>query len=144
MPSRLLRSVSTMRARAPALLTRPRFRPLRPLGPSSLNNLPLPSAPPLAGIVFDVDGTLTVPQPWMFTKMRRLLAISEDRDILAHVAVAGGMEVVVEVEKEAMAGMQVGPGVRECLEWLQERGVRKALLTRNYGCVFPAPQMGGY
>jgi phosphoglycolate phosphatase-like HAD superfamily hydrolase len=109
-----------------------RFRPLRPLGPQSLNNLPLPSAPALNGIIFDVDGTLTVPQPWMFTKMRRLLGIPKERDILAHVAAAGGMEVVVEVEKEAMAGMQVGQGVRECLEWLQERGVRKALLTRNY------------
>ena len=78
----------------------PRFAPL--------SGAPSP-APQLAGIVFDVDGTLCAPQTWMFSKMRSALGIEPGIDILTHVAgledPRKGMELVEAVEREAMACM---------------------------------------
>ncbi|KAF8540546.1 HAD-like domain-containing protein [Trichophaea hybrida] len=93
--------------------SRLRFAPLSPTANSS-------PAPSLAGIVFDVDGTLTLPQSWMFVKMRQALGISSGVDILSHVASLpspdAAMELVKAVEREAMLSMQPSRGLVELME----------------------------
>lgn len=115
----------------------PRFHPLSPSAPPS-------SAPKLQGIIFDMDGTLTLPQPWMFSRMRTALGIPDGADILAHVAAIPGdqeradaMALVETVECEAMHGMKPSPGVKELMEYLDTRGIRRAVLTRNYESAKP-------
>ncbi|KAF8253497.1 HAD-like protein [Wilcoxina mikolae CBS 423.85] len=109
--------------------SRLRFAPLSP----TANPSPAPS---LVGIIFDVDGTLTLPQTWMFVKMRQALGISSGVDILSHVASLpspdAAMELVRAVEREAMLRMQPSKGLVELMEYLEMRGVRKGILTRNY------------
>ncbi|KAA8906726.1 HAD-like domain-containing protein [Sphaerosporella brunnea] len=114
-------------------LARLRFLPLLP-------KLPQAPAPKLQGIIFDLDGTLTTPQPWMFSKIRALLKIPASQEILEFVTApswsererAEMMRVVREVEWEAMLEMRLAPGVAKLVGWLGERGVRRAVLTRNY------------
>jgi len=92
-------------------------------------------------VIFDVDGTLTIPQPWMFTRMRALLSIPEDSgvDILAHVRSLPtdaqrleAMELVRGVETEAMQKMALQGGAGDLMLYLEEKHVRKGILTRNY------------
>ncbi|KAI5784405.1 HAD-like domain-containing protein [Pyronema domesticum] len=103
-----------------------------------LSGLP---APQLAGIIFDVDGTLTMPQRWMFTKMREALGIDSKTDILHHVAClpedSGAMELVEAVEREAMMKMEPSKGLLELMGYLENRGIRKGILTRNYEYLTP-------
>ena len=89
-----------------------------------------------------MDGTLTEPQPWMFLKMRSALGIAPDADILAHVAgieakpaQAAAMALVERIESEAMQQMRLGAGVADLVDYLRQRGVRRAVLTRNFMCV---------
>lgn len=129
---------------SPSLPTRLRFAPLNPVAapPSSSNTTTTSNsdAPALAGIIFDMDGTLTLSQSWMFAKMRQELSIPVDVDILAHVAslpgaeAAAAMETVRAVEREAMVLTQPSPGLAPLMAHLERRGVRKAILTRNYEC----------
>jgi phosphoglycolate phosphatase-like HAD superfamily hydrolase len=114
---------------------RPRFHPL------SLLTTPSSSSLSLEGVIFDVDGTLTIPQPWMFTRMRALLSIPENSgvDILAHVRSLPtdaqrleAMELVREVETEAMREMVLQSGAEDLILYLEEKRVRKGILTRNY------------
>jgi hypothetical protein len=111
--------------------SRLRFAPLSPTAPPT-------TAPSLAGIVFDVDGTLTLPQTWMFVKMRTALRISPGVDILSHVASLpspdAAMELVRGIEREAMLRMQPSKGLVELMQYLERRAVRKGILTRNYEC----------
>jgi len=112
-----------------SLHSRHRFLPLSGSGGSS-------AAPALAGVIFDMDGTLTSPQPCMFAKIRTLLGVPAGTDILTHVATStAAMALVERVEDEAMRAASVAPGVEPLLEYLARRGIRKAILTRNY----PAP-----
>ena len=60
----------------------PRPRRFAPLNPAYLNT---DSAPPLKGIIFDVDGTLCLPQNHMFREMRAALDIPKSVDILDHI-----------------------------------------------------------
>jgi hypothetical protein len=98
-------------------------------------------APQLAGIIFDVDGTLTMPQRWMFTKMREALGIDSKTDILHHVASlpenSWAMELVEAVEREAMMKMEPSKGLLELMGYLENRRIRKGILTRNYEYVLP-------
>ncbi|KAF3278096.1 hypothetical protein TWF132_001279 [Orbilia oligospora] len=126
--------------------TKPRgFAPLDP------TNAPTPPLfPHLQAVVFDVDGTLCLPQSWMFAEMRRQLGITKGADILDHVLglpdtvpeggglVGGkseqevGFEKIRAVEREAMGQMQPQEGLVELMDYLDRRGVRKAICTRNF------------
>ncbi|KAE8136684.1 HAD-like domain-containing protein [Aspergillus pseudotamarii] len=98
------------------------------------------SAPPLKGIVFDVDGTLCLPQNHMFVKMRDSLGIlNSDIDILHHISSLPTPEQQLEaadkikaVEREAMQTQEPQPGLVELMDYLHERGVKRALCTRNF------------
>ncbi|KAL2862844.1 putative haloacid dehalogenase-like hydrolase [Aspergillus lucknowensis] len=110
-----------------------RFAPLNPA------NLKSSDAPQLKGIVFDVDGTLCLPQNYMFAEMRAALGISKSVDILHHIARLPTDEErheasnkVKAIEREAMQHQEPQPGLLELMDYLEERGVKRALCTRNF------------
>ncbi|PYH87520.1 putative HAD superfamily hydrolase [Aspergillus ellipticus CBS 707.79] len=108
-----------------------RFAPLRPENHAS-------DVPPLRGIVFDVDGTLCLPQNYMFTEMRKALSISPKVDILHHIthlppaSRPEAIEKIKAIERTAMLHQQPQPGLVALMDYLEERGVRRALCTRNF------------
>ncbi|KAJ5349781.1 hypothetical protein N7541_007508 [Penicillium brevicompactum] len=111
------------------------LRPRRfaPLDPARSSN-----APPLKGIVFDVDGTLCLPQHHMFTEMREALGIDRSIDILDHIRELPAAErptavsKIQDVERRAMADQQPQPGLLRLMDYLESRGLRRALCTRNF------------
>ncbi|KAL0942529.1 had superfamily [Colletotrichum truncatum] len=121
------RFISKMAAIAPR-----RFAPLKEGGVNS-------NAPQLKGIVFDVDGTLCEPQTYMFKEMRDALKITKSVDILDHIyalptteAQETAMESIREIERTAMAAQVAQPGLIELMSYLDSRGVRKGICTRNF------------
>lgn len=91
--------------------------------------------PVVQGVVFDMDGTLTVPCI-DFAEMRRRVGILEG-DILDVIGqmnaedAAAAHRVLAEFEAEALQDMQVMPGVRELAATLDGLGVPRGLITRN-------------
>ncbi|KAF7717617.1 Uncharacterized protein PECH_005350 [Penicillium ucsense] len=111
-----------------------RPRQFAPLGAGKSSD-----APVLKGIVFDVDGTLCLPQHHMFTEMRDALGIEESVDILNHIRDLPTAEErdaaiarVQDVERRAMLGQEPQPGLVKLMDYLQSRGLRRALCTRNF------------
>lgn len=89
-------------------------------------------APRLRGVVFDMDGTLTVPN-LDFGEMYRRAGVPKGEDILAPrwrddpTASA----VVEEMEEEGRRTLRIMPGAGEFATWLHAHGVPMALVTRN-------------
>ncbi|KAL4778148.1 HAD-like domain-containing protein [Aspergillus varians] len=95
--------------------------------------------PQLKGIVFDVDGTLCLPQNYMFGEMRAALGISKSVDILHHIRSLPTAEEQLEasnkvkaIESEAMQHQEPQPGLVELMEYLRGKGLKRALCTRNF------------
>ncbi|CAK7264665.1 hypothetical protein SEPCBS57363_001195 [Sporothrix epigloea] len=93
----------------------------------------------LRGVVFDVDGTLCVPQTYMFGQMREALGITKGTDILDHIYALPtpekqhqAMESVRNIERAAMASQEAQPGLAALMNYLDARGVPKAICTRNF------------
>ncbi|ERS95915.1 hypothetical protein HMPREF1624_07449 [Sporothrix schenckii ATCC 58251] len=121
---------------------RRQFAPLAGRTPESS----IPSTPPAAGqpkvlrgVVFDVDGTLCVPQTYMFGQMRAALGITKGIDILDHIyalptpeARHEAMESIRNIERAAMASQEAQPGLAPLMDYLAARGVPKAICTRNF------------
>lgn len=78
-------------------------------------------------------------------KRRSALGISKSVDILQHIRDLPREEALVAadkvktIERTAMRDQQPQPGLLELMDYLQERGVRRALCTRNFECVSPLP-----
>ncbi|KAI9758914.1 MAG: 37S ribosomal protein S24, mitochondrial [Chaenotheca gracillima] len=93
--------------------------------------------PVLKGIVFDVDGTLCEPQNYMFGQMRTVLNIDKSVDILDHLhslpedKQADAMEAIRAIEHDAMIKQTPQAGLVELMEYLELRGLRKGICTRN-------------
>ncbi|KAI0408819.1 HAD-like protein [Xylaria palmicola] len=111
-----------------------RFAPL-----NNVHGLQQTHLPKLQGIIFDVDGTLCLPQNYMFTEMRSVLGIPKSVDILTHIASlptvaeqTKAMDAICAIEREAMASQVAQPGLGTLMTYLQDRGVRKAICTRNF------------
>ena len=83
----------------------------------------------IAGVVFDLDGTLTRPGAIDFAAMRRRIGMEERGSVLhwieRHASDAAEREemhrIVVEVEDEALARMELADGLDEILEALRAR-----------------------
>ncbi|KAL5343777.1 HAD-like domain-containing protein [Aspergillus crustosus] len=112
-----------------------RFAPLNP----PITEAKSSNAPPLRGIVFDVDGTLCLPQNYMFGEMRAALGISKSVDILHHIRSLPTAEEQLEasnkvkaIERAAMEQQEPQPGLVELMDYLQGKGVKRALCTRNF------------
>ena len=90
----------------------------------------------IKGVVFDMDGTLTIPT-LDFVLMHERLNIPMSCDILASVNAmspsqrAEAMRVIEEMEKEANDVMQLQPGVLELMDYLAEHRIQRAIMTRN-------------
>ncbi|KAL2130466.1 hypothetical protein VTI74DRAFT_6352 [Chaetomium olivicolor] len=110
-----------------------KFAPLsRPFTPS-------PGTRKLEGVVFDVDGTLCEPQTYMFSEMRLALNIPKSIDILEHVyslptpnAQHHAMELIRDIERRAMLQQVAQPGLVALMTYLDSRGIRKGICTRNF------------
>jgi len=115
-----------------------RFAPLKLV--STPEAIQANNAPPLLkGIVFDVDGTLCLPQHYMFGEMRLALGIDKSGDILEHIRNLPTPEnrtaaatKIKAIEQEAMVRQQPQPGLAELMDYLESRKMRRALCTRNF------------
>mmetsp|Transcript_6911 Transcript_6911/g.20768 ORF Transcript_6911/g.20768 Transcript_6911/m.20768 type:complete len:399 (-) Transcript_6911:88-1284(-) len=88
--------------------------------------------PLLRGVVFDMDGTLTVPN-LDFGEMYRRAGVPRGEDILATRwrADETACRVVEEMEAEGRRTLALMPGAAELAAWLEAHGVQSALVTRN-------------
>ncbi|OAA61841.1 HAD superfamily hydrolase [Niveomyces insectorum RCEF 264] len=135
-----------------AVPLRKRFLPLkgRTAAKSSMPSPGAPSTFPVAGhhhhhpkvlrgVVFDVDGTMCLPQTYMFGEMRAALGITKSVDILDHIYALptaeqreDAMERIRAIERRAMASQEAQPGLAPLMAYLDRRGVPKAICTRNF------------
>ncbi|KIW28300.1 uncharacterized protein PV07_07976 [Cladophialophora immunda] len=182
--SRPLSSSASTSSRAQTTARQREPKRFAPLNPNAENGHELPK---LKGIIFDMDGTLCLPQNYMFREMREALGIPRSVDILDHIralsnepdipaAVSGdngsiphphstvnpfqlpaeeilspfsdkipdppplspqarAVAQIQAIERNAMSSQRPQPGLQALMDYLTQRGVRKALCTRN----FPAP-----
>ncbi|KAK0728683.1 HAD-like domain-containing protein [Lasiosphaeria miniovina] len=121
-----------------SLMMKPEISPAK-FAPLSKPFQPDADARKLEGVVFDVDGTLCEPQMYMFAEMRAALGISKGTDILDHVYSLHtaeeqhhAMELIRGIERTAMALQVAQPGLVRLMEYLDERGIRKGICTRNF------------
>ncbi len=90
----------------------------------------------LRGVVFDLDGTLVV-QELDFEAMRREIGLPSGTPLLEALehlhgpARAAALAILRRHELAAAETARLTPGVGAFLDWLAERGVRKAVLSRN-------------
>lgn len=91
---------------------------------------------PIRGVVFDLDGTL-VNSELDFEAMRREIGLPAGTPLLEAVDRMAGAEreaalqVLHRHEEIAARSASVHPGVAGFLGWLEKRGVRRAVLSRN-------------
>ncbi|KAJ2778757.1 hypothetical protein H4R18_004412 [Coemansia javaensis] len=97
-----------------------------------------PAARRIRGVVFDMDGTLTVPITEYLRQMRRELQVPDGVRILDYIDMrlegerrAWAHRRVLEIEAEAMQGMELSPGLVALLQFLHANDVRTAIITRN-------------
>lgn len=126
-----------------------RFAPLNPEKKSEGDKRPV-----LKGIVFDVDGTLCLPQNYMFGEMRYVcahswshlplthsrsaLGIDKGTDILDHIyslpdaEQEEAQEKVRDIERTAMKKQKPQAGLVELMDYLDSKGLKKGICTRNF------------
>ncbi|KAI8959880.1 HAD-like protein [Daldinia sp. FL1419] len=111
-----------------------RFAPLKEVANSEHHDLPK-----LHGVIFDVDGTLCLPQNHMFGEMRSALGIPKHIDILEHIyslptssAQESAMESIRAIERRSMVAQVAQPGLPDLMSYLDARGIRKGICTRNF------------
>eukprot|EP01113_Clastostelium_recurvatum_P005814 TRINITY_DN12609_c0_g1_i2.p1 TRINITY_DN12609_c0_g1~~TRINITY_DN12609_c0_g1_i2.p1 ORF type:complete len:216 (-),score=56.82 TRINITY_DN12609_c0_g1_i2:84-731(-) len=91
----------------------------------------------LRGVIFDMDGTLTVPCLDFKGMRQKLGIIKEGVDVLVEVAGwpeeerARGMQVIEDIEAEGRMKLAVQPGALELFNFLEEKDMKRAILTRN-------------
>lgn len=93
----------------------------------------------IKALVFDMDGTLCLPQPWMFPAMRKAVGLEDKSiDILTFIddmpteaqrVIA--LEAIHEVECSAMKEMKPQPGLLELMKYLTNNEYSKNICTRN-------------
>lgn len=74
----------------------------------------------------------------MFSDMRAVLGITKATDILEHVESLApddqvkALEAIRAIERKAMAEQTPQPGLASLMDYLDSRGIRKAICTRNF------------
>ncbi|KAH3670849.1 hypothetical protein WICMUC_004818 [Wickerhamomyces mucosus] len=93
---------------------------------------------PIHGIIFDMDGTLSISQPWMFKSMRSSIGLKDPGvDILSFIEGLPGdkqkeaQQKIAFVEEKAMLEMEPQLGLLQLIYYIQDKGLPKAILTRN-------------
>lgn len=91
---------------------------------------------PIRGVIFDLDGTIVTPT-LDFAAIRQDLGLPPRTPILEALDRMSAQEQVGArdiLRRHELAGAQATllmPGVGELLAWLEEQGIRRALLSRN-------------
>jgi len=91
---------------------------------------------PLRGVVFDLDGTLTVPN-LDFKVMYERCGVDPKEDILEAIAkmppadADAANAVIDEMEAEGRRTLRLMPGAAEVAAWLQAMDIPTAIVTRN-------------
>ena len=92
--------------------------------------------PPLTGAVFDMDGTISVPN-LDFKVMYERCGVPMSEDLLRSIAAMPANQataanaVIDEMEAEGRRTLQLEKGAKELASWLAFHGVPMALVTRN-------------
>ncbi|XP_057424953.1 haloacid dehalogenase-like hydrolase domain-containing protein At2g33255 isoform X2 [Lotus japonicus] len=102
---------------------------------------------PLRGVVFDMDGTLTIPVidfPAMYRAVlgddeyRRIKAQSPSGiDILSHIdrwpqhQQQQAYDTIADFERQALLHLQIMPGAADLCRLLDSKQIRRGLITRN-------------
>ena len=95
------------------------------------DDIPFPKA-----VLFDMDGTLTMPT-FDFPALRRLLGLPDDAPILEHIGMMASAqrlkaeEILHRYEDEVAAKAPLADRCHDVLSFLEARGSRVALVTRN-------------
>jgi phosphoglycolate phosphatase-like HAD superfamily hydrolase len=103
---------------------------------NSHNNYDDDRRPTLRGVVFDMDGTLTIPN-LDFAVMYDRCGVDRNDDILTAIAAmdeakaARAKAIVEEMEEEGRRTLQLMPGTVPVLQWLAFYKIPMALVTRN-------------
>ena len=94
------------------------------------------TSPHLRGVVFDMDGTLTVPN-LDFGEMYSRCGVDPKADILIEVAkmppaeAAAARRIIDDMEAEAAQTLELMSGAASFAKWIQRRSLPVALVTRN-------------
>ncbi|SCU83871.1 LAFA_0D06392g1_1 [Lachancea sp. 'fantastica'] len=99
----------------------------------------LPGQTAVKAIVFDMDGTLCLPQSWMFKAMRDAIGLHDAQvDILTYIDELPSKKLqdeanlkIKNVEARAMAEMKPQPGLLKLLRFLALHNVSTGICTRN-------------
>merc|ERR1712232_478289 len=92
------------------------------------------------GMVFDLDGTLTLPGQINFQRMRERTGVPIGKDIVPYLrelhagdnaALEAALAIVDEEERRAFDPPLLQEGVKSCLEIFSARGFRLGIFTRN-------------
>ncbi|CAI0383175.1 unnamed protein product [Linum tenue] len=121
--------------------------------PSSISHFAMSTAVPAArarirGVVFDMDGTLTVPAIDFAAMYNAVLGEDEYRrikaenpsgiDILHHIEnwspdrQRKAYEIIVDHERQGLDRLQIMPGAAELCGFLDSKKIRRGLITRNF------------
>lgn len=91
----------------------------------------------IEGVIFDMDGTLTVPA-YDFCKLRERLGLPRGVDLLKAVDAMDSLEnraaahkVIEEFEEEGLRSLQLQPHAVDLLRFVSRHSVGRALVTRN-------------
>ncbi|CAI2024597.1 hypothetical protein SEUBUCD646_0H01770 [Saccharomyces eubayanus] len=95
----------------------------------------------IKAVVFDMDGTLCLPQPWMFPAMRNAIGLHDKSiDILHFIETLPtekerkeACNQIEVVEAKAMNQMQPQPSLIDLMKYLTTNGISKNICTRNVG-----------
>ncbi|KAJ2477198.1 hypothetical protein IWW56_004480 [Coemansia sp. RSA 2131] len=92
----------------------------------------------IRGVVFDMDGTLTTPINEHLKQMRVEIKVPDEMRIIEYVdsclegeAHEKAHQRIVEIETEAMASMELSPGLVNLLQFLQNNDICIGVITRN-------------
>ncbi|XP_006854365.2 haloacid dehalogenase-like hydrolase domain-containing protein At2g33255 [Amborella trichopoda] len=126
------------------------FRPsmaTSPISTPSMAHLVENVKPKLRGVVFDMDGTLTVPVIDFGAMYREVLGNEYESirsrsrgtsiDILHHIETwepekqQKAYEVITEFERRGLKQLEIMPGAMELCEFLDDKKIRRGLVTRN-------------
>lgn len=91
------------------------------------------------GVIFDMDGTLTLHGAIDFARMKARVGIARDADVLTAIAKMGhgtpeaqrALEIVEEEERAGLERVELQPGLTELLDFCCSAGLRRGILTRN-------------
>ena len=92
---------------------------------------------PIQGVLFDFDGTLTLPGALDFPAIKAQLGCPQDRPVLEFIQDQPPderkvlMERLEEMEDAAAALSRPNHGAEDCIRALRKRGLRLGILTRN-------------